>query len=390
MPRALRTIAVVAIGGLLAAPGELRPAGAGEPTGIEHATVWIGTTTPRGGESRGIYRALLDLRTGALSPPRLAAEISSPGFVTLHPRGHRLYSVCQLPNRGGGGVAAFAISEDTARLAPLGTQPIGDGGATHLAVDATGSCLFTAQYGAGSVAAFPLDDDGRIRPRSTLVEHEGSGPDPARQKGPHPHWVGMDPSNRFLFVPDLGIDRVVIYRVDLEAGLLSRHGEGRCPAGGGPRHMKFDRRGRFAYVLNEMQMSITVFSYDGSAGTLSPLQTISTLPEELREVPVKASEIRIHPSGRFVYAANRGHDSIAAFRVDPATGRLTFVEREAIRGSWPRNFHVDPTGRWLLAAGRDSHTIAVFRIDPETGGLVFTGRSAYCPTPISIEFQLRD
>ena len=352
----------------------------------EEVSVWIGTTTPQGGQSKGIYRATFDPATGNLSKPQLAAEIASPGFVALHPNGRRLYSVCSLPNKQGPGVAAFEISENGRSLRLLNMQPIGDGGAAHLVVDRSGRCLFTAQYGGGSVAVFPLDSDGRILPRSDLAEHEGSGPNQARQKSPHPHWVGVDPANRFLFVPDLGIDRVMIYRMNLDEGKIERHGVGRCPAGGGPRHLKFHPNGRFAYVLNELQMAVTAFAYDAEAGTLTPLQTISTLPEELQEVPSKASEIRIHPSGRFVYAANRGHDSIAVFQVDPANGQLTFVEREAIRGSWPRNFNLDPSGKWLLAAGRDSNTLAVFRIDPATGGLVFSGKSVSCPTPICVEF----
>jgi len=353
------------------------------------ATAWIGTTTPKSGESKGIYRATMNLETGILSKPELAAEIGSPGFVALHPNGTRLYSVCQLPDGQGGGVAAFAISEDGQSLRLLNAQPIGDGGSCHLAVDSTGRCLFTAQYSGGSVAVFPLDTDGRILPRSALIEHEGSGPNEVRQKAPHPHWVGVDPGNRFLFVPDLGIDRVVIYRIDFEQGQIERHGAGQCPPGSGPRHFKFHPNGKTAYVVNELDLSVTVFDYDAQAGTLEPVQTISTLPEELREIASSGSEIRVHPTGTFVYAANRGHDTIAAFQVDPASGKLTFIEREPVRGSWPRNFNIDPTGQWLLAAGRNSNTISVFRIDPDTGGLIYTGKTVNCPTPICIEFQSR-
>jgi 6-phosphogluconolactonase len=328
----------------------------------------------------------LNLETGELAAPELAAEISSPGFLALHPNGTRLYSLCRLPQSQSGGVAAYAIAAEDGSLTLLNTQPIGSGGAAHLAVERTARCLFTAQYGDGSVAVFRLDENGKILPRSDLVRHQGSGPNPARQRGPHPHWVGTDLANRFLFVPDLGIDQVVIYRTDLDAGRIVHHGRGSCPPGGGPRHMKFHPNGRVAYVLNELQMTITVFQYDPQAGTLDARQTISTLPRDLQEIANKASEIRVHPSGRFVYAANRGHDSIAAFKVDMSTGELTFIEREAIRGSWPRNFNIDPSGQWLLAAGRDSNTIAVFAIDTATGGLVFSGKIVNCPTPICIEF----
>ncbi|MEX0614200.1 MAG: lactonase family protein, partial [Pirellulales bacterium] len=296
----------------------------------EEVTVWIGMETPRHGETEGIYRTVLDTDSGALAKPALAAEIASPGFLALNRDGTRLYSICRLPN-GEGGVAVFEISPDGNSLRLLNTQPTGDGEACHLALDRSERCLFTAQYGNGSICAFPLEGDGTIGPRSAHLRHSGSGPNRARQEGPHPHWVGTDPANRFLFVPDLGADQIVIYRTDLDAGGIEPHGSGRSPAGAGPRHMKFHPNGKFVYVLNELQLSVTAFAYDAEAGTLAAMQTISTLPEKLREVQNSASEIRIHPSGRFLYAANRGHDSIAAFEIDPESGQLKFIERKAVR-----------------------------------------------------------
>jgi 6-phosphogluconolactonase len=349
----------------------------------EETVVWIGMSPPRHGEPEGIYRTTLDTETGALAQPVLAAKIASPGFLALHPNGTRLYSICRLPN-GEGGVAAFEITGS--ELRPLNTQPTGDGEACHLTLDPTASCLFTAQYGTASVCVFPLAENGAIGPRTAHVRHTGSGPNTARQEGPHPHWVGTDPTNRFLFVPDLGADQIVIYRTDLKTGRIEPHGVGLSPAGAGPRHMKFHPDGKFAYVVNELDLSVTAFQYNDQAGTLSAIQTISTLPEKLREVPSSGSEIRVHPSGRFLYAANRGHDSIAAFEIDPESGMLKFIEREAVRGSHPRNFNVDPAGKWLLAAGRDSNTISLFRVDPDTGGLVYTGTTVNSPAPICIEF----
>lgn len=360
----------------------------------EQATVWIGTGLSSRDEAAGIYRATLDMDTGQLSAAERVANIGSPGFLALHPNGRVLYSVCSLPEDQAPGVAAFSIepgeqpSQDDgedAQLRLFSSQPIGDGGAAHLAVDPSGRCLFTAQYGGGSVAVFPLEEDGAIKPRSALVEHEGSGPNESRQEGPHPHWVGVDPQNEYLMVPDLGIDQVVVYRTDLDRGLIERHGSGQSPPGAGPRHMKFSLDGKYAYVGNELDLSVTVFRYDD--GVLEPIQTITTLPEELREVDNTVSEVRVHPTGKFVYVANRGHDSIAAFRADQSTGRLTFVEREPIRGSWPRNFNIDPTGRWLIAAGANSNTLTLFEIDQQTGGLVFAGRTVNCPKPICVVFQ---
>ncbi len=348
--------------------------------GADSVTVWFGTH-----RDHGIYRAKFNTANGKLTEPVQAATIRDAGFVVLHPEARVLYSLAKVPGTGEPGVAAFTIGADKS-LKLLSAQPIGDGGAAHLAVDHTGSCLFTAQYGGGSVAAFPLAADGVILPRSDLHEHKGSGPH-VRQKRPHPHWAGVDPDNRFLFIPDLGIDRVEIYRINQETHRLEPHASGKLAPGSGPRHMKFSADGRFAYVLNELAMTLTVFDYDGSKGTLIPIQTVETLPKELWELRNTASEVRIHPSGRFLYAGNRGHDTIAAFSVDQESGKLTFIEREPVRGSHPRNFNIGPSGRWLIAAGRDSNTLAVFEINPEDGSLRYTMRSVYCPSPICVTFD---
>jgi 6-phosphogluconolactonase len=202
--------------------------------------------------------------------------------------------------------------------------------------------------------------------------------------------VGVDPSNRFLMVPDLGADRVVIYELDFETGKLVPHGAGTCPPGSGPRHLVFHPNGKFAYVINELQISVTAFEYDKKAGTLKAIQTIESLPEDLRENACSGAEICIQPEGKSLYASTRGHDSVSAFRIDPETGKLTFVEREPIRGGHPRSVNLDPRGEWLLAAGRDSNTIAAFQIDPKTGGLVFGGKVINSPAPICVEFQPLD
>ncbi|MFO0791428.1 MAG: lactonase family protein [Pirellulales bacterium] len=350
------------------------------------ATVWLGMSRPAHGEREGIYRATLNMKTGAISTPAVAAEIGEPEFLALHPGGTHLYAACQLPD-GKPAVAAFEISNDKKSLTLLNTEPINDGGACHIATDNTGRCLFTAQYGTGTVAAFPLEADGRIRPRSALIRQSGTGPNKARQEGPHPHWVGADPADRFLFVPDLGADKIFIYEMDLAAGTLKPHGHGTCPPGSGPRHMAFHPNGKFAYVVNEMGVTVTAFAYDANAGTLTALETVDSLPEKDREIPSTAAELCMHPSGEFLYASTRDHDTISAFRVDPNTGRLKFVEREPIRGSHPRSFGLDPTGNWLLAAGRDSNTVSVFHIDPKTGSLVYNETITNAPQPICVLIQ---
>jgi 6-phosphogluconolactonase len=357
-----------------------------ESSSAKQTVVWIGMERPAIGERDGIYRADLDDATGKLTTPKLAAEIGGPEFLALRPDGKRMYAACRLKD-GKPGVAAFEISEDRSSLKFLNSEPIGDGGACHLATDRTGRCLFTAQYGTGTVAAFPLAEDGHIEPRSALVRHSGTGPSHERQEGPHPHQVGTDPANRFLFVPDLGTDRIVIYEMNLGDGTLKAHGYGEVPAGNGPRHLAFHPNGKFAYVANELGNDVTAFDYDASTGALKAIQNTDGLPKELQKNSCTAAELYIHPSGEFLYMSIRGLDVVAGYRIDPATGKLTLVEREPVRGAHPRSFNISPSGKWLLAAGRDSNTIAVFRIDEESGRLSFDEKIVNSPSPECIEFQ---
>lgn len=351
--------------------------------------VWIGTTTPRNGLSKGIYYLKLNTENGKLTPAELAAEINSPGFLALHPNGQVLYATGRVA--GEASLVAYRISQTNGRssLSLMNSQPVGDGGAAHLSTDRGGKVLMSAQYGGGSIAIFPLTEDGSIGPRSKLVKHEGaSGVVARRQDKSHAHWVGTSPDNRFAFVPDLGLDKVAIYQLDAEQANLKFHGFGQLPPGSGPRHMTFHTGGRFIYVLNELDLSVTAFAYDVARGRMTPFQTIPTVPvgEKAKEMFVSASEIRVHPNGRFLYAANRGHDTITAFAIDAKNGRLRFVEREPIRGSWPRNFNIDPSGKWLLAAGRDSNTLAVFAINSDTGELTYTRTMVMVPSPICVLF----
>ncbi len=352
----------------------------------EQTVVWIGMSEPTNGQQEGIYRAVLDNKTGSLTRPTLAAEIGTPEFLALHPNGKQLYAAVRLPN-GKSGVAAYEISDDKQSLELLNTMPTGGGGACHLVVDRSGKCLFTAQYGDGTIAAFPLAADGKIKPHSALIRHTGTGPDKSRQEGPHPHFVGTDPDNHYLFVPDLGSDKVVIYKLDPGQCSLTPHGTGQCPPGSGPRHLVFHPSGRFAYVVNELTLTVTAFRFDPAAGTLEEIQTIEGLPEQDRKLPSTAAEIYIHPTGKYLYTSNRNDDTITTFQVDPQSGKLAFVEREPIRGSHPRSFNLDPSGNWLLAAGRDTNSIALFKIDQRTGRLVFNDNVVQAPSPICIEMQ---
>jgi 6-phosphogluconolactonase len=352
----------------------------------DQSAVWIGMSEPHHGESEGIYRATLDTTTGRLTEPKLAAKIGTPEFLALSPNGKQLYAACRLSN-GDGGVAAFEISGDKQSLRFLNAVPTGGGQSCHVAVDRSGHCLFSAQYGGGNISVLPLAADGKIEPHSAVIRHTGSGPNKQRQEGPHPHFVGTDPENRYLFVPDLGSDQIVIYKLNAEKCSLTPHGAGHTPPGSGPRHLVFHPNGRFAYVVNELGVSVTAFRFDPAAGTLSEIQTIASLPEKDKKLPSTGAELYIHPSGKFLYASTRNDDTITTFAVDPISGKLTFVEREPIRGSHPRSFNLDPGGKWLLAAGRDSNTIAIFRIDQKTGRLIFNDQVVNSPSPICIEIQ---
>jgi 6-phosphogluconolactonase len=353
----------------------------------EHRDVWIGTNAHPA--SRGIYHATINTENGKLSESRLAAEIDGPGFLAMHPSGKVLYAVGAL--RGTDVVAAYALgsADGKATLKLINALPIGDGGAAHLALDPSGSMLLTAQYGGGSVAAFALNPDGSLRARTALVKHEGGANVVAgRQDRAHAHWVGFSPDNRFAFVPDLGLDKVVIYKVDLASGGLAPHGFGALPPGAGPRHMKFHPGGKWIYVLNELDLSVSLFGYDAATGTMAIKKTVPTVSKaELRkEQASSASEIHVHPSGKFVYAANRGHDTITGFAVDPATGLLTLNGTTNVRGATPRNFNLDPSGRWLLAAGQDSHSLASFAVDLARGELTYNRSVIHTPAPICVLF----
>lgn len=345
--------------------------------------VYFGTG---GNEAKGIYHATFDSKAGKLSEAKLVAEVGSPGFLALHPDSQKLYAVAR--HEGKGVVAGYRIDPSGA-LEQFTVSEIRDGTGTHIAVHPSGKLLLTAQYGAGSTALFPLDSGGRLG-TSVVVEHEGgSNVVPDRQEKPHPHWCGYSPDGRFAFVPDLGMDGIVIYRVDREKPAITRHGFTASVPGGGPRHMRFSANGQFIYLLNELALSVTIFRYDSANGTAVQQSTTRSLTEAVKakEVFNSAAEILVHPNGRFVYSSNRGNDSVTVYLADPETGHLAVTEVEPIRGAWPRNINLDPTGQWLLAAGAHSNTISVFAIDQASGELTYQRQSIInVPGPICVLF----
>lgn len=340
-----------------------------------------------GGDAKGIYVSEYDSATGKAGEAKLAAETTGAGFLELHPSGKYLYATAR---SGEGeeewaGAAAFGIDHATGMLTELNRSSGQGRGPAHVNVSHAGSAVSLANYGSGSTASFSVDADGKLSEAVSFFQHEGSSVDPERQQEPHAHSVNYSPDDRFLLVADLGTDEVLIYAHDGATGKLAKHGVAKTPAGGGPRHFAFDPAGKFVYVLNEMGGSITQFAWDADAGSMSELKTISTLPEDFTEAN-KTSEILVHPSGKFVYAANRGHNSIAAYSVDRESGDLTFVERMGEGIDWPRNFRITPDGKYLFAANRNLDDVKVFTIDQETGKLSATGDAVAVPQPICVRF----
>ena len=264
-----------------------------------------------------------------------------------------------------------------------------DGGGCHITVHPSGKFLLTAQYGGGSVALFPLDSSGKLG-EPTVTEHEGgSKVVERRQQSPHPHWTGFSPDGKYALVPDLGLDRIVIYKVDPSKPAIHPHGVGQSVPGGGPRHMRFSTDGKFIYLLNELTLSVTTFAWDAAKGTAKTLTTEPALSEQVKEGETfnSSAEILVHPNGRFVYSSNRGHDSVSVYRATPKSGKLKVVQVQPVRGPFPRNVNLTPDATWLLAAGADSNTVAAHRIDPKTGKLRYQrGSVVNVPSPICILF----
>src|SRR3954454_16569791 len=285
--------------------------------------VYIGTYT--GPQSKGIYAAKFDADTGKLETPVLAGELTRPSFVAIHPNRKYLYAVSET---GTSTVSAFEIDPKTGTLTLLNTVPAKGSSACHLVVDRTGKSLVVANYGNGSVSVFRVGADGRLSESTADVQHSGSGPDRSRQRGPHAHAVVLSPDNRFVFVPDLGMDQILTYRLDPAQATITAHDPPfvAVPPGSGPRHFAFHPNGKFAYSVNEMKSSVTAFSYDRGKGALTSLQTIANLPDDFTGVD-NSAEIDLDAAGKFLYASNRGADSITIYKVDPKKGTLTTVDR---------------------------------------------------------------
>ena len=351
---------------------------------------YVGTYTEDGSKSKGIYAYRFDADTAQITSLGLAAETTNPSFVALHPNGRFLYAVNEVGNYKGptsGGVSAFSIDRATGKLTFLNEVPSRGADPCYIIVDKTGKYVLVANYTGGSVAVFPVLEDGKLGEASAFVQHTGHGTNPSRQEGPHAHSIDLSPDNRLAMVDDLGLDELLVYKFDSAKGSLTPNDPpfAKLDPGAGPRHFALHPSGKFAYVISEMQSTVTVFSNDEKRGTLLHLQTISALPKDFTGQNDDA-EIQMHPSGKFLYASNRGSDTIAVFAIDPSKGTLTPVEYTPTQGKIPRSFEIDPTGKFLFAANQKSDNIVVFRIDVKTGRLTPTGQVLDVGSPVCVKF----
>lgn len=356
--------------------------------------MYVGTYTAEGSKSKGIYAYRFDADTSEITSVGLAAETINPSFLAVHPNHRFLYAVNETGDYKGqksGAVSAFAIDHATGKLTLLNQVASKGADPCYITVDKTGKFVLVANYTGGSVAVFPVLKDGKLGEASAFVQHTGHGTNPERQEGPHAHSIDLSPDNRFAIVDDLGLDQSIVYKFDSAKGSLVPNGAqfGKAEAGAGPRHLALHPSGKFAYVVNEMGSDVSVFAFDAAAGVLHPLQTISTVPKGFAEHNDDA-EIQVHPSGKFLYASNRGHDSIAVFAVDSAKGTLTTVEITSTGGKEPRSFEIDPTGKLLFAANQKSDNIVIFKIDAKTGKLTPTGQVLDVASPVCVKFVALD
>jgi 6-phosphogluconolactonase len=348
---------------------------------------YVGTYTVHG--SKGIYAYRFDSATGKSASLGLASESANPSFLAIASSGKFLYAVNENSKFNGqptGAVSAFAIQPKTEELALLNQVSSRGEGPAHIALDRSGKYALVSNYDSGNIAVFPLLQDGRLGESTAFVQHKGSSVNPQRQEGPHAHAAVFSPDNRFAIVADLGLDQLLVYRFDAAQGTLGSAPQiVRAVPGAGPRHLVFDATGRYIYVINEMQSTVVTYAYDAANGALSELQIVSALPKGFAGTST-AAEIEMHLSGKFLFASNRGDDSIGVFAVDRKDGTLTPVEIDSSGGKTPRNFALDPTGAWLLAANQDSDDIVFFRVDPSTGHLTRSGQVLHVPSPACVRF----
>ena len=356
-------------------------------TSANNFFVYIGTYTNRNDE--GLYVCSFDSEKGRLTAPKLAVELLNPNFIAISPNNLFLYTVGDSNSSDSlenGCVNSFSLCRKTGNLSPI--KQVSSYGKTpcHITIDKTGKYALVSNYTTGSLAVFPISDDGHLSEPATVIQHTGSSIDPSRQTGPHIHSITLDGSNRYALAADLGQDKIFVYHFDQDNGTLKPSDMPYIPIepGSGPRHFTFGPSGNYAYIVNEMSNTITAFKYDQDSGILNDIGTIPTLPADYKGQSY-TSEIQTSPSGKYLYTANRGHDSIAIFEINSKNGKLALIDIQTCGGKWPHHFCIDPTGKWLLIANERSDKVSLFRIDPTTGMLNETSNSPTVPSPACIK-----
>jgi 6-phosphogluconolactonase len=377
-------------GGVLPVPD----AKSASPPLTKETLVYVGTYT--GAKSKGIYSFRLETQNSEVSqnilliPLGLAAETANPSFLAIDAKRRLVFAVNEVDTFEGkptGAVSAFAIDPATGKLSLINQRPSGGTGPCHILLDHDGKNVLIANYGSGSVAVLPVATDGRLGPAISFVQHTGKSVDPARQQGPHAHCVTLDPAGRFAFVCDLGLDQIVAYAFDSATGKLTARETANVAIkpGAGPRHMVFRPDGKFAYVVNELNSTITVFRYDAGSAKLAEVQTESTVPPYY-DGKNSAAEIGVHPSGKWLYVSNRGNEAVILFDIDPNKGTISFTEEQGTGGKKPRHFGLQPSAKHLAIANQDSDTVLVCRIDEGNGRLKPSGVFAEVPSPACVVF----
>ena len=342
------------------------------------------------GKGKGIYVYRMDQSSGAMELVSKATGIANPSYLAIDSTRRFLYAINELKtyeDRPSGTISAFAVDPRTGRLDFLNKRLTRGTDPCHVLVDKNGKYVFVANFMSGSICVLPVLEDGSLGEASGFIQHQGSSVDPIRQRGPHAHSVTLDEANRFASVPDLGLDKLMVYKFDPDRGMLEPNAVPwiKVKPGAGPRHMAFHPSGKFAYLINELDCTVAALSYDGGRGTFKELQIVPTLPEGFHGRSA-CGDIQVSPSGGFVYASNRGHDSIVIYKIDQRSGELTHVDHAPTQGETPRHFGIDPAGRFLLVANQDTDTIVTFRIDPQTGNVLPTGHVTQVPTPVCVKF----
>jgi len=353
--------------------------------------VFVGTYTEHeGSQSKGIYVYRMNPSSGELTFEWEVEGVLNPSYLALHPGRRFLYAVNELRSFAGeeaGGVSAFSIDPASGEVNLLNAYSSRGQDPCYISIEQTGRFALVANYTGGNAAMLPVQPDGSLGPATDVVQHEGSSVHPERQTAPFVHSILPDPTNRFAIAADLGADKLVTYRMDLENGKLLKHAELRVQPGAGPRHLIFHPNRQYAYLINELNSTLIVYRYQPDSGNLEEVQTISTLPKDFKGENLCAD---LHIFGNYLYASNRKHDSIAWYLIDETSGQLTYEGEVPSGGKEPRGFAIDPTGRFLLAAHERSDNVVVFKIDPETGGLSRTGQELKVSQPVCVKFTYLD